>query len=82
MGYYALPEGIFRNNCLSVVNIADYVSCYIHLTEAPDGDARIADVLYLSVLGWGGYHIEELLWLVSTIQHQEDISCNVAPIPF
>lgn len=82
MRCYALPECIFRNNCLSVVNIADYLSCYIHLTEARNGDARIADILYLPVLGWGGYHVEELLRLVSTIQCKEDIGCNVAPIPF
>lgn len=82
VGCYALPEYIFRDNCICVMNIADYLSCYIHLTEACNGDARVADILYLSVLGWRGYHIEEFLWFVSTVQCKEDIGCNVAPISF
>jgi len=54
--------------CLGVVNIADYLTCYIHLTEARYGDVRIASILYLSILRWGSYHIEKLFRLVSTIQ--------------
>lgn len=82
MGNYTLPEFIFMNNCLGFVNVADNPSCYVHLTEACNGDARIADILYVSMLGWGGYHIKELLWLVSTIQRKEDIGCDVAAISF
>lgn len=79
---HALPQCIFWNSCLSVVNIADYLSCYIRLTEACYGDSRVADILYLSILGWGSYHIQQLLWLVSTIQCKQDVGCNVTPIPF
>lgn len=80
--FNVLPECILPWMCLGAVNIADYLTCNIHLTEARYGDVRIANILYLSILRRGSYHIEKLFRLVSTIQWKEDISRNVASIPF
>lgn len=49
------------------------VGCYVELAEGGDGHSGMCDVLYVSMRGRGGDHVEKLLGFVATICGQEHI---------
>jgi hypothetical protein len=52
------------------------------LTEAGNGDPRIADIFHLAILWWGGDDIQQLLWLVCSIHSQESGGSQETSVTF
>lgn len=64
------------------MHIADCLSCYVHLTEACDGDSRIADILDLAKPWRGGDDIEKFLRFVCSIHSKETGGRQETPVTF
>lgn len=53
------------------MRVADCLSCYVHLAESHNGDARVVDIFHPAISRRWGDDVEQFLRLVCSIHSQE-----------
>lgn len=64
-----------------VMDIGHLVGRYVQLAEGGDGYSRMCDVLYVSMSGKPGDHVEKLLRFVTAVRGQQHVCGECHTIP-